>query len=128
MGSGSWGTATAKVLVDAGVDTTMWARRPELAEAVNAGNDTALRALAQLQAAGQSAEQANAVLERLIDQQAHTMAVTDIFLLSSGLFVLLVATVVAMAALIGSANSRHATNSGCTSSSDPYDRASAWNT
>ena len=38
MGSGSWGTATAKVLVDAGVDTMMWARRPELAEAVNASH------------------------------------------------------------------------------------------
>ncbi|MBD0023928.1 NAD(P)H-dependent glycerol-3-phosphate dehydrogenase [Gordonia pseudamarae] len=35
MGSGSWGTATAKVLVDAGVETTMWARRPALAEAIN---------------------------------------------------------------------------------------------
>ena len=38
MGSGSWGTATAKVLVDAGVDTTMWARRPALADAINASH------------------------------------------------------------------------------------------
>nr|WP_237421465.1 NAD(P)H-dependent glycerol-3-phosphate dehydrogenase [Gordonia sp. SID5947] len=35
MGAGSWGTATAKVLVDAGTDTTIWARRPELAERIN---------------------------------------------------------------------------------------------
>ncbi|MEZ5209648.1 MULTISPECIES: NAD(P)H-dependent glycerol-3-phosphate dehydrogenase [unclassified Gordonia (in: high G+C Gram-positive bacteria)] len=32
MGSGSWGTAVAKVLVDAGNDVTVWARRPQLAE------------------------------------------------------------------------------------------------
>ena len=36
MGAGSWGTATAKVLVDAGTDTVLWARRPELAETINA--------------------------------------------------------------------------------------------
>ena len=44
----------------------------------------------QLQAAGQSAEQANAVLERLIDQQAFTRAANDIFLGSAGLFLLLI--------------------------------------
>lgn len=36
MGAGSWGTATAKVLVDAGTETTIWARRPELAERITA--------------------------------------------------------------------------------------------
>ncbi|MCF8571353.1 NAD(P)-dependent glycerol-3-phosphate dehydrogenase [Gordonia sp. HY002] len=35
MGSGSWGTAVAKVLADAGNDVVMWARRPELAEQIN---------------------------------------------------------------------------------------------
>jgi len=35
MGSGSWGTAIAKILVDAGNEVTMWARRPELAEQIN---------------------------------------------------------------------------------------------
>lgn len=35
MGSGSWGTAVAKILVDAGNEVTMWARRPELAEQIN---------------------------------------------------------------------------------------------
>jgi glycerol-3-phosphate dehydrogenase (NAD(P)+) len=34
LGSGSWGTAFAKVLADAGTDTIMWARRPELAETI----------------------------------------------------------------------------------------------
>ncbi len=34
MGSGSWGTAFALVLSDAGQDVTLWARRPELAAAI----------------------------------------------------------------------------------------------
>jgi glycerol-3-phosphate dehydrogenase (NAD(P)+) len=36
LGAGSWGTAFAKVLVDAGNDVTLWARRPELAAQINA--------------------------------------------------------------------------------------------
>ena len=35
MGSGSWGTAMAKVLVEAGTETILWSRRPELADAIN---------------------------------------------------------------------------------------------
>jgi glycerol-3-phosphate dehydrogenase (NAD(P)+) len=35
MGSGSWGTAFALVVSDAGNAVSMWARRPELAEAIN---------------------------------------------------------------------------------------------
>lgn len=35
LGAGSWGTAFAMVLADAGNDVTIWARRPELAEALN---------------------------------------------------------------------------------------------
>jgi glycerol-3-phosphate dehydrogenase (NAD(P)+) len=34
FGAGSWGTAFGAVLADAGTDTTVWARRPELAEAI----------------------------------------------------------------------------------------------
>ena len=34
LGAGSWGTAYGKVLADAGTDVVLWARRPELAEAV----------------------------------------------------------------------------------------------
>jgi glycerol-3-phosphate dehydrogenase (NAD(P)+) len=34
LGSGSWGTAFAKVLADAGQGVTMWARRPEVAAAI----------------------------------------------------------------------------------------------
>jgi glycerol-3-phosphate dehydrogenase (NAD(P)+) len=35
LGAGSWGTAFAQVLVDAGTDTVLWARRAEIAAAVN---------------------------------------------------------------------------------------------
>jgi len=78
--------------------TTLWENRAvmhhaHLSEAVNAGNGAAVQALAQLAAAGQSPEQANATLSRLIDQQAFTMAATDAFYLSAGLFVLLVGVV-----------------------------------
>lgn len=34
LGAGSWGTAFAKVLADAGRDVTMWARRAEVAEEI----------------------------------------------------------------------------------------------
>lgn len=34
MGAGSWGTAYAKVLVDAGTSTILWSRRPELASSI----------------------------------------------------------------------------------------------
>ncbi len=35
LGAGSWGTTFAKVLADAGRKVTLWARRPELAAAIN---------------------------------------------------------------------------------------------
>jgi glycerol-3-phosphate dehydrogenase (NAD(P)+) len=35
LGAGSWGTTYAKVMADAGVDVVLWARRPEVAEAVS---------------------------------------------------------------------------------------------
>ncbi|MBC2643697.1 MULTISPECIES: NAD(P)H-dependent glycerol-3-phosphate dehydrogenase [unclassified Rhodococcus (in: high G+C Gram-positive bacteria)] len=34
LGAGSWGTAFAKVLAEAGTDVTMWARRGEVAESI----------------------------------------------------------------------------------------------
>lgn len=34
LGAGSWGTAFAKVLAEAGTDVTMWARRVEVAESI----------------------------------------------------------------------------------------------
>lgn len=35
LGAGSWGTTFAKVLADAGRDVVLWARRPEVAAAIN---------------------------------------------------------------------------------------------
>lgn len=35
FGAGSWGTAAAMILADAGCKVTLWARRPELARAIN---------------------------------------------------------------------------------------------
>ncbi|MER7071293.1 NAD(P)H-dependent glycerol-3-phosphate dehydrogenase [Terrabacter sp. NPDC000476] len=47
MGSGNWGTAFAAILADAGCTVRLWARRPEVAAAVNAGcNDAYLPELA----------------------------------------------------------------------------------
>ena len=34
LGAGSWGTAFAKVLAEAGTDVTIWARRAEVAQAI----------------------------------------------------------------------------------------------
>lgn len=35
FGSGSWGTAYAAILADAGCDVTIWSRRPEVADEIN---------------------------------------------------------------------------------------------
>jgi glycerol-3-phosphate dehydrogenase (NAD(P)+) len=35
LGAGSWGTTFAKVMADAGREVRLWARRPEVAAAVN---------------------------------------------------------------------------------------------
>jgi glycerol-3-phosphate dehydrogenase (NAD(P)+) len=41
MGAGAWGTTLAKVLADAGGQVTLWARRPQLAEEINAARSNA---------------------------------------------------------------------------------------
>lgn len=78
--------------------TTLWDDRAalhhaRLAEAVTRSNDGATAALAGLQASGMSAEQALSTINRLADQQAFTMAVTDVFYLSSVLFFVLIGLV-----------------------------------
>jgi DHA2 family multidrug resistance protein len=78
--------------------TTLWDSRSalhhaQLSESVNRGNAAAVQALSQLQAAGLSADQALASLNRTLDQQATTMAVTDLFYASALLFFVLVAVV-----------------------------------
>ena len=41
MGSGSWGTAFAMVLADAGTEVVLWAKDPELAETINSTHQNA---------------------------------------------------------------------------------------
>ena len=38
-GTGSWGTAYASVLADAGTSVTMWGRRQEVVDQINAGTN-----------------------------------------------------------------------------------------
>ena len=78
--------------------TTLWEDRAimhhaHLAEQINAGSSAAMQTLTQLGASGLSPEQAAATINRLIDQQAYTMAATDLFRLSSFLFLAMIAIV-----------------------------------
>jgi DHA2 family multidrug resistance protein len=78
--------------------TTLWENRAilhhaQLAEAINTTNNAATQVLGQLTAGGFSSEQAMANINRTIDQQAYTMAVTDVFYMSSLLFFALVAVI-----------------------------------
>ncbi len=78
--------------------STVWENRAilhhsQIAETLNRGNDTAVATLGQLGAAGLSPEQALASVNRIVDQQAYTMAVTDVFYMSSLLFFLLIGMV-----------------------------------
>jgi DHA2 family multidrug resistance protein len=78
------------------VFTTLWEARAtlhhaQLAEHINRGNTAATQTLAQLTASGLNNEQALATINRTIDQQAYTLAATDLFYASAGLFVLLLA-------------------------------------
>jgi len=78
--------------------TTLWDSRAslhhaQLTESLHRGNDAALQALSRLGASGLSPEQAQAALNRLVDQQAYTMAATDLFYLSALLFLGLIGLV-----------------------------------
>ena len=75
--------------------TTVWQNRAalhhaQLVEAINYGNDSANRVMGQLAASGLDRAQTLANINRLIDQQAYTLAVTDLFYLSAMLFFALV--------------------------------------
>ncbi|HEY2188032.1 MAG TPA: MFS transporter, partial [Caldimonas sp.] len=61
----------------------------ELAEHINSANGAATSAIAQLGAAGYDSAQAMATINRMIDQQAYTLAVDDLFFVSAIVFVLL---------------------------------------
>ncbi|WP_084360652.1 DHA2 family efflux MFS transporter permease subunit [Hydrogenophaga palleronii] len=78
--------------------TTVWESRAalhhaQLTEVINTGNDTAMATLQQFMASGMSREQALASIDRLINQQAYTLAVTDLFYLSAALFFVLVGVI-----------------------------------
>jgi DHA2 family multidrug resistance protein len=84
--AGAFGTSIA---------TTWWYHRAsvhhaQLVEHLTAFDPTTTQALTNLQASGLSAEQARGLLNQLVDQQAFTMAATDVFDVSVVLFVLLV--------------------------------------
>jgi DHA2 family multidrug resistance protein len=77
------------------ISTTVWEHRAvmhhaHLAESVNPANPAAQATLSSLAAGGLPPEAALAQVNRLVDQQAFTMAVTDLFYLSAVVFVLLV--------------------------------------
>jgi len=74
--------------------TTVWENRAalhhsELAEGINSANGAATAALSQLGASGYDPAQSMATINRMIDQQAYTLAVNDLFFLSGVLFVVL---------------------------------------
>jgi DHA2 family multidrug resistance protein len=80
------------------ISTTVWESRAalhhaQLAEAVNPGSSATQAALAGLQASGLTAEQALAQVNRLVDQQAFTLAANDIFYASAVIFILLIGMV-----------------------------------
>jgi DHA2 family multidrug resistance protein len=75
--------------------TTAWENRAvlhhaQLGESISTGSAAATAALSQLGAAGYTSEQALGMINRMVDQQAYTLAANDLFLLSAGIFVLLV--------------------------------------
>lgn len=74
--------------------TTMWERRAimhhaHLTERMDPAQPGAAPVFEQLRASGFAPDQSLGVVNRLIDQQAYTMAATDVFYLSAGLFMLL---------------------------------------
>jgi DHA2 family multidrug resistance protein len=75
--------------------TTAWENRAvlhhaQLSESISTGSVAATTALNQLGAAGYTPDQALGTINRMVDQQAYTLAANDLFLLSAGVFVLLV--------------------------------------
>jgi MFS transporter, DHA2 family, multidrug resistance protein len=65
----------------------------ELAEGINNSNSAATATLSQLAANGYDPSQAMATVNRLVDVQAYTLAVDDMFLLSGILFLVLLVLV-----------------------------------
>ncbi|MBC5768593.1 DHA2 family efflux MFS transporter permease subunit [Ramlibacter albus] len=77
------------------ISTTVWEHRAvmhhaHMAETVNAASPAAQSTFSSLAASGMPPEAALAQVNRLVDQQAFTMAATDLFYFSAVVFVLLV--------------------------------------
>ena len=78
--------------------TTLWEQRAamhraRLAETLQTGHLQAAQVLDQLAAAGMTPEQALSSVSRLLDRQAYTMGMTDVYLLSSALYAALIVAV-----------------------------------
>ena len=78
--------------------TTLWENRAvlhhaQLTESIGSTNSAATQITAQLAAAGMTNEQIAVSINRMIDQQAYTMAVTDVFDMSALLFFALIAVI-----------------------------------
>jgi DHA2 family multidrug resistance protein len=87
--AGSFGTSIA---------TTFWDRRAslhhaQLVEHLSAYDAASSQALGSLQAGGLTPEQSYAALNRLVDQQAFMLSANDLFYVSAGIFLLLIAVV-----------------------------------
>ena len=87
--AGSFGTSIA---------TTIWQDRAalhhaQLAESINQGSATTMQVLGGLNNAGMTPEQALGQVNRMIDQQAYTLAVNDVFYASAMIFLLLIPVV-----------------------------------
>jgi DHA2 family multidrug resistance protein len=81
--------------VGTSIATTLWESRASmhhahLAEELALGDAPLAAVTSQLTQAGLSAEQALQQINRLVDQQAFTRAADDIFLVSAGLFLVLI--------------------------------------
>jgi DHA2 family multidrug resistance protein len=78
--------------------TTLWESRAamhhsQLVEAINPGSEAANSAIAGLMAQGMSREQALGAIEQLINRQVFTQSVTELFYVSAGVFLLLIALI-----------------------------------
>ena len=87
--AGSFGTSIA---------TTVWQDRAalhhaQLAESINPGSATAMQVLGGLGNAGMTPEQALGQVNRMIDQQAYTLAANDVFFASAMIFLMLIPVV-----------------------------------
>lgn len=78
MGAGAWGTTLAKVLVDAGGEVALWARRPQLAEEINTTRHNAkylpgVRLPTGVRATGDAEEALSGASTVLLTMPAQTM-------------------------------------------------------